>query len=83
MYTVYILFSQKLNKFYVGSTQNFEQRFIQHNHGKTPFTKTGIPWILIYSIPLESRSQAILLETKIKKRGIERYLKDINHLIEK
>ena len=80
MYTVYILFSQKLTKYYVGSTLNLEQRLFQHNHGKTPFTKTGIPWIHIFSISVENRSQAILLETKIKKRGIERYLKDINNL---
>ncbi|MBK6543809.1 MAG: GIY-YIG nuclease family protein [Saprospiraceae bacterium] len=80
MFYVYILFSDKLNKYYVGSTQNLNQRFFQHNHGKTPFTKTGIPWVLVHSMPVENRSQAILLEVKIKKRGIERYLKDINQL---
>lgn len=79
MFFVYVLFSENLNKFYVGSTQNLESRFLQHNRGKTPFTKSGIPWKLIHFIPLNTRSEAIHLETKIKNRGIERYLKDINY----
>ncbi|MGB5026078.1 MAG: GIY-YIG nuclease family protein [Saprospiraceae bacterium] len=75
MYTVYILFSALLNKYYVGSTQHFEIRFEEHNRGKSKFTSKGIPWIHILSIPVENRFQNILLETKIKKRGIERYVK--------
>ena len=31
MYFTYILFSEKLNKYYVGQTSNPEQRLIDHN----------------------------------------------------
>ena len=75
MYTVCILISALLNKYYVGSTQHFEICFEEHNHGKSKFTSKGIRWVHILSSPVENRSQAILLETKIKKRGIERYVK--------
>ncbi|MBK8483141.1 MAG: GIY-YIG nuclease family protein [Saprospiraceae bacterium] len=80
MYTVYILFSEALKKYYVGSTQHFIIRFEEHNRGKSNFTSTGIPWILVKKIEVNSRAEALRLETKIKKRGIERYLKNSNHL---
>jgi len=78
MYYVYILYSSSLKKYYVGSTENVETRINQHNAGKGNFTSKGIPWILIASILCETRSEATQLETKIKKRGIERYLQDKN-----
>jgi putative endonuclease len=76
MYYVYILYSSSLKKHYVGSTENVENRLNQHNAGKGNFTSKGIPWVLIKSIMCETRSEAVKLEIKIKKRGIERYLQD-------
>ncbi|WP_369411549.1 GIY-YIG nuclease family protein [Longitalea luteola] len=69
-----------LDKYYVGSTDNVAKRFDQHNLGKGKFTSTGIPWILITTFNCKSRSEAVVLEMKIKKRGIKRYLQD-NHLV--
>ncbi|MBI4708616.1 MAG: GIY-YIG nuclease family protein [Candidatus Portnoybacteria bacterium] len=48
MYYVYILFSKKLNKRYIGSTNDLRQRLIYHNNGKSPYTSKGIPWLLVY-----------------------------------
>ncbi|MAT90465.1 MAG: excinuclease ABC subunit C [Flavobacteriaceae bacterium] len=75
-YVVYILYSEKLNKYYVGQTQNLEERVRKHNQGGAKFTSTGKPWLLIKSITVESRREAIQLERKIKKRGIQRYLNE-------
>ena len=77
MFFVYILYSKSLSKYYVGHTNDFERRFHEHNSGQTKYSSIGIPWDLIYKIEIESRSAAMILETKIKKRGISRYLKDI------
>lgn len=65
-----------MNKYYVGSTQNVENRLNEHNSGESNFTSKGIPWILIWSEELQSRIEAIQLENKIKKRGIKRFLED-------
>ncbi|MFH6604442.1 GIY-YIG nuclease family protein [Maribacter algicola] len=73
-YEVYILFSEKLGRYYCGQTDNLTKRFATHNSGGKKYTSKGIPWKLIKSFPVESRSKAIELERKIKKRGIERYL---------
>ncbi|MBP6758216.1 MAG: GIY-YIG nuclease family protein [Flavobacterium sp.] len=77
MYYTYILYSTTKSRFYVGQTNDIDDRLNRHNKGQSLSTKSGIPWKMIYSISLNSRSEAVLLETKIKKRGAERYLKDI------
>jgi putative endonuclease len=77
MIIVYILFSNSLNKFYVGQTNNFDRRFHEHNSRQTKYSSIGIPWNLVYKTETESRSEAMKLETKIKKRGILRYLKGL------
>ena len=78
MFFVYIIYSSIKEKFYIGQTNDIEDRLRRHNSGQSLATKNGIPWKMIYSIQLNSRSEAVILETKIKKRGAKRYLQDIN-----
>ncbi|RYY38737.1 MAG: GIY-YIG nuclease family protein [Chitinophagaceae bacterium] len=75
-YKVYILWSALLEKYYVGSTQNLEDRFYRHNAGHEKFTSTGKPWVLVWNAVFRTRAEAVQLENKIKKRGIRRYLQD-------
>jgi putative endonuclease len=78
MFYVYVLYSSSLEKYYIGSTEDLQKRLVQHNSGKGNFTKKGLPWKLIFSIECESRTEAVQLEIKIKKRGAKRYLQDNN-----
>ena len=71
---VYILYSETILKYYVGQTADIERRLVRHNEGYVKSTKRGSPWTLIHSIKVHSRSEALLLERKIKKRGAKRYL---------
>ena len=41
-----------------------------------PSTKSGTPWELVLQIKVSDRSEAMILERKIKKRGAKRYLND-------
>ena len=75
-YFIYILFSEKLNQYYTGSTLNIEKRLFEHNSGKSKHTSKGIPWVLIFSQELANRTEAVRLEVAIKKRGAARYLAD-------
>ena len=75
---VYILQSELSGKYYCGQTQNLQHRLARHNNGLEKYTKHGVPWKMIYSIHVFDRSEAVQLESKIKKRGIARYLNDIN-----
>ena len=76
MYTTYILYSPKLKKYYSGQTMDLEKRIEEHNRGKTRFSASGMPWILVFSKNFTSRTEAIMLESKIKKRGAARFLID-------
>ncbi|WP_348824081.1 GIY-YIG nuclease family protein [Flavobacterium aestuarii] len=70
MYTVYILFSKSSLKYYTGQTNNIQNRLQRHNSGLSLSTKNGKPWDLIYSIEVSTRSEAMLLEQKIKKKEV-------------
>ena len=77
MFSVYILRSETLKRFYVGSSENVERRFQEHNTGKSKSTRAGVPWLLIHTETFETRAEAMVRERKIKARGIQRYLSDM------
>ncbi|WP_041257563.1 GIY-YIG nuclease family protein [Fibrella aestuarina] len=76
-YVVYIVYSDSLQKFYIGQTVHLGLRLEEHNRGKGNFTAKGHPWRLIASFNCETRTEAVQLELKIKGRGAKRYLQDI------
>lgn len=77
MFYTYVIRSQSLQRFYVGSTQDVERRLQEHNAGKSKSTRPGVPWELIHVEEHATRSEAMLHERKIKSRGIGRYLSDL------
>jgi putative endonuclease len=77
-YTVYILFSAQLTKYYVGVTSlSIEERLRYHLSTHDGYTSKAKDWIIIYTIEIEDKITAYGLERNIKKRGASRYLKDI------
>ena len=76
MYFVYILYSDSIKRYYTGSTHDLGNRLREHNSGETKSLLTGIPWHIIWSKEVPTRSEAMLLENKIKKRGAKRFLDD-------
>ncbi len=78
MYMVYILYSESLGRYYVGQTKDLEERQERHNQGREKYTKRGIPWFVVASFTCSSQSEVVRLESKIKRRGIKRFLEDNN-----
>ncbi len=66
MYFVYVLWSSKLKKRYVGSTDRVEKRLGEHNRGSNKFTKGGIPWLLIYQEEFLTKAEALKREKYLK-----------------
>jgi putative endonuclease len=66
-----------MQKFYTGHTNDLQNRIIRHNSGYEKFTKIGAPWDLIWKMEFSTRSEAVLLESKIKNRGAKRFLSDM------
>ena len=77
MFFVYILFSQKNQKYYIGSTQDVEARLFRHNKGHSSFTKNGIPWILVYKESYATRTEAVKREKHIKSQKSVNYIQNL------
>lgn len=65
-YSVYILQSARDGSYYVGCTQDIEQRLQRHNQGRSQYTKTKRPWTLVYCEEHPDRSSALKRERQIK-----------------
>ena len=74
MCTVYILYSNTSSRYDVGQTSDINQRLERHNQGKVKSTKHGIPWEVVLQLNVSKRSEAMILEKQIKKRGARRYI---------
>ncbi len=79
MFFVYVLWSQKLQKRYVGSTKHLARRLSEHNAGKTSFTSRGIPWTLLYSEQYVTSSEARSREIFFKSGVGRKWLDDLLH----
>jgi putative endonuclease len=79
MYSVYILYSDSSNKYYIGYTENFENRLRRHNLGFVKSTKNGKPWKLVHIESYPNKNDAYKRELQIKsyKKG-EAFKKLIN-----
>ena len=71
---VYILYSEKINKYYVGACTDLDRRLYEHNLGHSKFTSTGVPWELVYCEEFEDLVEAKRRETKIKKMKSRTYI---------
>jgi putative endonuclease len=76
MYTVYIIHSGVLDRYYVGMTRNMRVRLKQHRRGQTRSLPPGEDWAVIWSTNVDSGDEARALEKRIKARGAGRFLRD-------
>jgi putative endonuclease len=80
MFFVYIIESEESKRYYIGQTENLQERLKRHNEGKNLSTKAYIPWQLKWWKEFDSRSEAVKAEIKlksIKKRaGLEKYVRE-------
>ena len=71
---VYILFSEKLNKYYIGACNDINRRLYEHNIGHSKFTATGIPWKIKYHESFEDLITAKKREAQIKRMKSRKYI---------
>lgn len=86
-YFVYILYSIKDHKLYVGCTSNLENRIKKHNSGGVFATKKRIPLVIIHSEEFKGKAEAFnrerflksLWSAKFKKKILNGYLNKIGY----
>ena len=63
----YILFSKKLDRYYIGSTGDVAKRLKKHLQNHKGFTSKAIDWKVVYSEKFATREEALKRERQIKK----------------
>ena len=86
----YIIFSEKIGKFYIGACQDsLDKRIEKHNnsaYGNHRFTSQTDDWKLFLKINTIDYSHAIRLERKIKSMKSSKYIQNLKkypELVEK
>ena len=67
MFQVYLLYSEKFNKIYIGFTSNLIERLKSHNElGTKGYTIKFRPWELIYTETFSEKNLALKREKELK-----------------
>ena len=77
----YILFSQKLDRFYIGvitqTPENWLEKHNQHSYGTNHFTAKANDWKEFLIIPCNCFSQALKVEKYVKKMKSKIYIQNL------
>lgn len=74
-YFVYILYSEKIDKYYVGKTENQKVRLEFHNSDLNRiWTKRGQPWEIVKLIEFENSTLSSKSERFIKKQKSRKFI---------
>jgi len=74
MFYTHIIFSKTIDKYYIGSCQNIDERLQDHLNNRSTFTKKAKDWELKYFETYTSRSEAVKREMEIKKKKSRKYI---------
>jgi len=75
-YYTYILKSKKDGKIYTGYTDDLRKRLSEHNSGKSTYTKSRGPFVVIYYEACLLKEKARSRELYLKSGMGKRYLKN-------
>jgi putative endonuclease len=75
MYFVYILQSEKDGSYYIGHTSDLEERLKRHNEQRSKYTRSRVPWKLIYKEGFSTRSEAMKRERNVSSK-MRHFLKE-------
>ncbi len=78
VWTLYILYSASLDKYYIGISQDVNRRLKQHNRPSSKgWTARGRPWELVFTHEYPDRLTATRAERALKRRRSKRYLEKL------
>ncbi len=74
---IYILKSKRDGRYYLGSTNDTQRRFLEHNLGKVYSTKRMLPFEFVFQQEFPSLRLARQIEIKLKKLKRKDYIEKI------
>ena len=82
MYYFYIIYSEKLNHFYYGHSNDLSGRLRRHNTNHKGWTGKTNDWVIVYTEPFKTKSKAYARERQVKawknRKRVEELIKK-NH----
>lgn len=66
MWTVYIIKSVKNSRCYIGCTNDFDRRLLEHNKGYNVSTAKYLPWQAVHLEKFDNQQKAYNREKEIK-----------------
>jgi len=66
MYSVYIIYSEKLDKYYIGYSTDVKNRLLKHNRKSKGFSSLGRPWVLAFQESFKTKREAMSREIQLK-----------------
>ena len=82
MLQVYILHSDKLNRFYTGFTSNLEEKLSFHKNAENrKFTHNALDWILFFTIYCESEQSGLQMGKYIKSMKSKTYIENLTNIL--
>ena len=73
----YILYSAKMDRYYVGHTENFPERLAMHNAGFSKYTSMANDWTVYILIACSNQSVAMKIERHIKSMKSRKYIENL------
>ncbi|MBK7342763.1 MAG: GIY-YIG nuclease family protein [Saprospiraceae bacterium] len=64
----YILYSPSKDRYYIGATNSLADRLNRHNFGYSKSTRSGKPWLLVYTQQFDNFQEATTFESDLKKQ---------------
>ncbi len=75
MFKVYVLYSKKFDKIYIGFTSNLESRMLSHNYlSKKGYTVKYRLWEVVYTEIFKTKKEAMKREKELKSSRGRNYI---------
>jgi putative endonuclease len=73
---IYVIYSNSVDKYYVGETHNVQERLDLHNNGSfdKSFTKIAKDWHTVLEFECADRGEALFLERFIKRMKSRKFI---------
>ena len=71
---VYIIYSASLDQYYIGHSEDVEDRLFRHNNSGSKSTKKAHDWKLVYTKISQTKTEATNREFAIKKKKSRKYI---------
>ena len=71
---VYILYSTAIDQYYVGHSEDLDDRLFRHTNSGSKYTKKVKDWKVVHTEKFVTRSEAYRREMEIKKKKSRTYI---------